>query len=83
MVKWLYPNGMKADASTRQLIRTEVKNLGRFSSAEKRVLVIFVGTAILWITKDLINKLGWIKLDDTMIALIGAIALFICPAGDN
>jgi sodium-dependent dicarboxylate transporter 2/3/5 len=83
MVKWLYPNGMKADASTRQLIRTEVKNLGRFSSAEKRVLVIFVSTAILWITKDLINKLGWIKLDDTMIALIGAIALFICPAGDN
>ena len=83
MVKWLYPNGMKADATTRQLIRTEVNNLGKFSSAEKRVLVIFLCTAMLWITKDLINKLGVIKLDDTMIALIGAISLFICPAGDN
>lgn len=81
MVKWLYPNGMKADAATRQVIRNEVHKLGVFSTSEKRVLIIFVCTAALWITKDLVNKLGWIKLDDTMIALIGAIALFICPAG--
>ena len=81
MVKWLYPNDMKADASTKQMIRNEVHKLGAFSTSEKRVLVIFLCTATLWITKDLINKLGLIKLDDTMIALIGAIALFICPAG--
>jgi solute carrier family 13 (sodium-dependent dicarboxylate transporter), member 2/3/5 len=83
MVKWLYPNGMKADASTRQLIGTEVKKLGATSTAEKRVLVIFICTALLWITKDLINKLGWIKLDDTMIALIGAASLFIVPVGNE
>ena len=81
MVKWLYPNGMKEDGSTKQLIRNEVQKLGVFSSAEKRVLAIFLCTAGLWITKGLINQLGWIKLDDTMIALIGGIALFICPAG--
>jgi solute carrier family 13 (sodium-dependent dicarboxylate transporter), member 2/3/5 len=81
MVKWLYPNGMKADTTTKQLIRTEVNKLGTTSVAEKRVLAIFICTALLWITKDLINKLGWIKLDDTMIALIGAISLFIVPAG--
>lgn len=81
MVKWLYPNRMKADASTKQLIRTEVNKLGTISSAEKRVLLIFIFTALLWITKDLVNKLGWVKLDDTMIALIGAISLFIVPAG--
>jgi solute carrier family 13 (sodium-dependent dicarboxylate transporter), member 2/3/5 len=45
------------------------------------VLVIFLFTAGLWITKGFINQLGLIKLDDTMIALIGGIALFICPAG--
>jgi sodium-dependent dicarboxylate transporter 2/3/5 len=81
MVKWLYPNGMKADAATKGLIRNEVEKLGSFSSSEKRVLIIFLCTAALWITKDLINRLGWIKLDDTIIALMGAIALFICPAG--
>jgi sodium-dependent dicarboxylate transporter 2/3/5 len=83
MVKWLYPNGIKADVSTKLLIQTEIGKLGNISVAEKRVLVIFVCTAALWITKDLVNKLGWIKLDDTMIALIGGIALFICPAGGD
>ena len=81
MVKWLYPNGMKEDASTKQLIRNEINKLGIFSTAEKRVLVIFLCTAGLWIMKGLINTLGLIKLDDTMIALIGGITLFICPAG--
>jgi sodium-dependent dicarboxylate transporter 2/3/5 len=81
MVKWLYPNGMKEDASTKQLIKSEINKLGIFSIAEKRVLVIFLCTAGLWIAKGLINTLGWIKLDDTMIALFGGISLFICPAG--
>jgi len=81
MVKWLYPNGMKEDASTKQLIRNEINKLGIFSKVEKRVLAIFLCTAGLWITKGLINSLGLIKLDDTMIALIGGISLFICPAG--
>lgn len=83
MVKWLYPNEMKEDASTKQLISNEVQKLGVFSSAEQRVLAIFLCTAGLWITKGLINQLGLIKLDDTMIALIGGIALFICPAGGD
>lgn len=83
MVKWLYPNDMKADANTRQLIQGEIGKLGKTSTAEKRVLIIFVCTALLWITKDLINKLGWIKLDDTMIALLGSISLFIVPAGSK
>ncbi|MDQ3683746.1 MAG: DASS family sodium-coupled anion symporter, partial [Bacteroidota bacterium] len=81
MVKWLYRNGMKADESTRLLIQNEIDLLGKFSVAEKRVLIIFICTATLWITKDLINQLGIIKLDDNMIALIGGISLFIFPSG--
>jgi sodium-dependent dicarboxylate transporter 2/3/5 len=81
MVKWLYRNSMKADESTRLLIQNEIDLLGKFSVAEKRVLIIFICTAALWITKDLINQLGIIKLDDNMIALIGGISLFIFPSG--
>jgi sodium-dependent dicarboxylate transporter 2/3/5 len=51
------------------------------SKAEKRVMAIFALTASLWITKDLINKLGVVKLDDTMIAIFGAICLFLTPSG--
>ena len=81
MVKWLYPNGIKEDDATRQLIGAELQALGPFSTAEKRVLSIFLATATLWITKDLINGLGIIKLDDTMIAMMGAVALFIFRGG--
>ena len=82
LVKWLFPNRIKADIQTRQLIRDEINKLGPVSVAEKRVLIIFVGTALLWIFRALINGAQpFFKLDDTMIALICALALFIFPAG--
>src|SRR5688572_22908254 len=83
MTKWLYPNKLGADAGTRDLIKFELQQLGPLTTAEKRVLFIFVSTAVLWITKDLINTLNIVKLDDTMIAMAGALALFICPAGNG
>jgi len=83
MVKWLYPNRIKSDPATHDHIKHELKQLGPLSSAEKRVLTIFICTASLWITKDLINELHWFQLDDTMIAIIGALALFLCPSGER
>lgn len=83
MVKWLYPNGMKSNENTRSIIHSELVALGPYTKAEKRVLTIFVITASLWITKDLLNKIGIFKLDDNMIAIIGATALFITPGGEN
>jgi solute carrier family 13 (sodium-dependent dicarboxylate transporter), member 2/3/5 len=81
MVKVLYPNHIRHDDETKFYIRNELDKLGPLSLTEKRVLVVFVSTALLWITKDLINKLDMVKLDDTMIAIIGAVALFIFPTG--
>lgn len=83
MTKFLYPSKLAADAGTKQLIRHELKQLGPLSKAEKRVLAIFLGTAFLWITRDLINTNPFFKLDDNMIAIMGGVALFICPAGDK
>lgn len=84
MVKWLFPNRIKSDTITRQLIREEIHQLGPLSTAEFRVLVIFISTALLWITRQLINNSqSFFVLDDTMIALICAVALFICPSGEK
>lgn len=81
MVKWLFPNRIKSDIATRQLIKDELVALGPLSANEKRVLIIFTATALLWITKDIINVTqALFKLNDTIIALLGATALFICPA---
>ena len=82
MVKWLFPNHIAASAHMKQEIRTQLSALGPMSRSERRVLIIFACTSLLWITKDLINLLEFFQLDDTMIALIGAIALFICPSGN-
>lgn len=82
MVKWLFPSRIKSDHSTKQLIKQEIDQLGAVSVAEKRVLVIFSATALLWILRKIINDAqDWVKLDDTIIAVMCAVALFICPSG--
>jgi solute carrier family 13 (sodium-dependent dicarboxylate transporter), member 2/3/5 len=82
--KILFPNRIRSSEVTNKYIKDEISLLGKWGSAEKRVLIIFVGTALLWITKDLINKAqSLFALDDNMIAIIGALALFICPAGQK
>lgn len=83
LTKWLHPNRLAKDAETGELIRQELRALGPMSRPERRVLTVFVITALLWITKDLINQLGFVKLDDTIIALLGASALFIIPSGNG
>jgi sodium-dependent dicarboxylate transporter 2/3/5 len=83
LVRVVFPNHIKSDSATHQLIKDELRKLDKFSINEKRVLVIFLCTALLWITKDIINNCQTVlKLDDTIIAVIGATALFICPARD-
>ena len=82
MVKWLYPNRICSNHATHQLVQDELASLGPLSVAEKRVLVIFSVTALLWITSGLINSMQHlVRLDDTMIAVMCGISLFICPAG--
>lgn len=84
MVKWLFPNYIRSSGATKQLIKEELTKLGPLSVAEKRVLAIFIGTAFLWITRDIINRnQDWIKLDDNIIAVICAVTLFICPSGNS
>jgi len=83
IVKGLYPSKIKNSPEANSFIHTEIQKLGSLSVAEKRVLVIFCATALLWITKDLLNQLNLFKLDDNMIAILGALALFATPSGSR
>ncbi len=80
MVKVLYPNRIPSDSAAREVIRNEIGKLGNLSKPELRVLIVFVTTAALWIFRDLLNKNGYFKLDDTMIAVSGALLLFLLPS---
>ncbi|MEI7472191.1 MAG: DASS family sodium-coupled anion symporter [Chitinophagaceae bacterium] len=82
MVKWLYPNHLSHSVDGRNFILSELKEMGPLSKQEKRVMLVFCTTAFLWITKDIINSQQKIfQLDDSIIALLGAISLFIVPSG--
>ena len=84
LTRILFPNRIRSSEAARNFINQEYAALGPFSVAERRVMVIFLCTAFLWIFKDLINSQQYLfTLDDTMIALIGAIALFVCPSGSS
>jgi sodium-dependent dicarboxylate transporter 2/3/5 len=78
--RFLYPNKMEKSEATANYIKEEIKKLGKMSATEWRVLLIFLFTAFLWITQSIWNKLFQLKLDDAMIALIGAVLLFAIPS---
>lgn len=83
LTKWLYPNRIKNSPEANLFIHRELSALGKLSVAEKRVLIVFSITALLWITKDLVNELELFRLDDNMIAVMGALALFALPSGSK
>ena len=66
-------------------INDQIKNLGKFSYEEKSVLIVFIATALAWITQSFIIKKFITEIDDTIIAIIAAVVLFILPdkSGDN
>jgi sodium-dependent dicarboxylate transporter 2/3/5 len=80
---WMFPSKIGSNDEMRILIKSELNALGPMSIPEKRVMYIFLTTALLWITRDLINKLEIVKLDDNMIAVFGALLMFIVPSGNS
>jgi sodium-dependent dicarboxylate transporter 2/3/5 len=81
LAKWMFPSRISSSKDANRYITEELQKLGRMSTAEKRALFVFLLTAMLWITKDPINQLGLLTLDDSMIAIFGALLLFAIPAG--
>jgi sodium-dependent dicarboxylate transporter 2/3/5 len=80
LVKWMFPCKGILFTSSANLIHQELEKLGEISAKEKRVLTIFAITVFLWITRTVINDLlPGLKLSDTIISLIGAVALFAIP----
>ncbi len=61
-------------------IKRQVKELGKISYEEKTVLIVFIVTAFLWITRSFLLKPIIPAIDDTIIALISATVLFVLPS---
>ena len=80
MVKWMFPNKQLKFAASKEVIKTELQKLGAMSGKEKMVLAIFGVTVFLWIFRTVINGVfPELKLNDTIISMMGAIAMFAVP----
>jgi len=66
-----------------QMIADELAALGQMKPGERRVLLIFGGVAGLWVFKGLLPWPWLNTVDDSTVAIAGALALFATPAGGD
>ncbi len=83
---WLCFGAMRVSAvelpGGRQLLRARLAALGPLRAAEWRAGLVFGAVALCWISRPLLaSSLGLPGLDDGVIALAGAIVLFLVPDG--
>ena len=79
--KLIFPVKISKLEGLSPMINKEIQALGKLRNGEKRVLIIMICTALMWIFRAQLNKLGFLSaLSDTGIAIIASIALFIVPA---
>lgn len=81
LTRLLFPmRGLKLPLDS-QFVADEAKRLGKMTSGQRRMLVLFASVATLWIVRSVINIPLFHTISDTTIAIAGAVALFVIPAG--
>jgi solute carrier family 13 (sodium-dependent dicarboxylate transporter), member 2/3/5 len=74
---------MKAEkfSGGREEIARQYKRMGPLTRQEKAVSIVFGLTALSWILRSFVFNIWLPGLNDTIIAIIGAVVLFIIPSG--
>ena len=80
LVKIVFPVKVDDDSGGYEEIKRELKALGPVTSDEKKVIVVFLITAISWITRSFLLQKFIPAIDDTIIALVGVVLLFLIPS---
>jgi sodium-dependent dicarboxylate transporter 2/3/5 len=84
LTRLLFKSGLGEIEGATEAIKEARCELGAWSVGERRVAIIFALTALAWVFKGQLNTLpGLAHLNDTAVALVGAITLFIVPDGEG
>ncbi|MGI9272758.1 MAG: SLC13 family permease [Woeseiaceae bacterium] len=84
LTRWVFTVDFETKGEGNAALRRMRGELGRMSKPEVRVAIVFSTLAIAWVTRPLLITLpGLSALDDSGIAMAGAIALFLIPSGDK
>lgn len=76
------PFELPADALPRDAMKRALHDLGPMSAAERRVAIVALVTAALWIMRPWLVRLpGLAGLNDTVISIAAGLALYLMPAG--
>ena len=74
----IFPVHISGTDETKSSLQKMYEDLGKISTDEKRVLIIFCFTALAWMTRDLLDELTLLNgLTDYGIAIIAALSIFI------
>jgi sodium-dependent dicarboxylate transporter 2/3/5 len=71
--------GAPAPGNLGPMMRDEYARLGRFSTGEVITTVVFAGCVITWMFGDFLSGLIGANIDDAVVALAGALVLFLAP----
>lgn len=83
LTKIIYPSTFEINAATKSKIKQALEKLGKISRDEKKVFIIFLIAASLWIGRPYLKYHEMLLgLTDAGIAILAAIILFILPS-DN
>jgi sodium-dependent dicarboxylate transporter 2/3/5 len=86
MLLYLFPPEVKAMAGGKEALERERGALGPLSAGERGTVGVFVTLVFLWVSLSLMPvTLGRLApwLDEYLIGLLGGVALFVFPAGEN
>ncbi len=82
LTRLVYPFDLGDRSRGLEAVHRELEEMGPMGRAERRVAVICAIVALLWMTRPLLTKLAWLGgLNDTGIAIFGALLLFLTPSG--
>jgi sodium-dependent dicarboxylate transporter 2/3/5 len=80
LTRVIFPLRQVSIPGGRSEIRAQLHALGPLSFEERMVLFVFVGTGVAWIVRSFVLVRFLPAIDDTIVGIIGAIALFLLPA---
>ncbi len=82
LVRFAFPFRLGSQITARDRLIVARAALGPMSTAERRVTIVFMATAAAWIAGPLLRQLpGLAEFNDTTIALLAGLFLFLIPNG--
>ncbi len=84
LTRFVFTFDLEHNEAAAGIVDNELKTLGPMTTPEKRTAIAFVFIALAWVTRPLLQQIPSLSaLNDTIIAIAGAVLLFLIPAGDK